>query len=321
MVINQANMDALFKTFSKRFSDAQQAAAARAFPNQLIAEDIALLLPVSGAATQHSWLDQIKGIHEWAGDRVINNLKLQALTVANRSFENTVSVPRTSIEDDQYGMFAPLIGALGADAETLWIKLAVASLLANGTWADGNPFFCSGRKLSDMKSAVALTNAVTTALSKTAAEAALTAIRSWTLGGNEPADVVPEYLVVGPSLEGMAKSIVEAEIEANAGGTLAVSNVSPARMLKVRVDSRIIGDHATKWFITARKAGIPCVCVQQRKKPVLTRLDRDTDANVFMQDKYLYGVDARGESFLTLPFFAYAGGFTAVAAWDKTKVP
>ena len=79
MIINQANMDALFKTYSKRFSDAQQAAAARAYPNQLTAEDIALLLPVQGAATQHSWLDQIKGIHEWAGDRVINNLKLQAL--------------------------------------------------------------------------------------------------------------------------------------------------------------------------------------------------------------------------------------------------
>ena len=182
MVINQANMDALFKTYSKRFSDAQQAAAARAYPNQLIAEEIALLLPVTGAAVQHSWLDQIKGIHEWAGDRVLNNIKLQALTVANRSFENTVSVPRTSIEDDQYGMFAPLIGALGADAETLWIKLAVASLLANGTWADGNPFFCAGRKLSDSKSATAITNAVTTALSKTAAEAALTEARDETQG-------------------------------------------------------------------------------------------------------------------------------------------
>lgn len=318
MVINQANMDALFKTYSKRFSDAQQAAAARAYPNQLIAEEIALLLPVTGAAVQHSWLDQIKGIHEWAGDRVLNNIKLQALTVANRSFENTVSVPRTSIEDDQYGMFAPLIGALGADAETLWIKLAVASLLANGTWADGNPFFCAGRKLSDSKSATAITNAVTTALSKTAAEAALTAIRGWKLAGDEPADAVPELLVVGPALEGTAKAIVEADIEANAGGTLAVSNVSPARMLKVRVDARITGN---KWYVTARKGGIPCCCVQQRKKPVLTRLDRDTDANVFMQDKFLYGVDARGESFLTLPFLAYAGGLDAAPAWDKTKVP
>lgn len=321
MVVNVANMDALFKTYSKRFSDAQAAAAGRAYANQLLAEEIALLLPVSGAATQHSWLDQIKGIHEWAGERVINNIRLQALTVTNRRFENTVSVPRTSIEDDQYGMFSPLIGALGADAETLWIKLAVASLLANGKWADGNPFFCSGRKLSDEKSARALTNGVTTGLSKTAAEAALTALRGFVLAGNEPADVVPELLLVGPSLEGVAKAIVEADIEANTGGTLAVSNVSPARMLKVRVDSRLTGDHAATWYVTARKAGIPGVCVQQRKKPALTRLDRDTDANVFMNDTFLYGVDARGEAFNTLPFLAYAGGLTAVPAWDKKLVP
>ena len=321
MLINQTNMAALFKTYSKRFSDAQQAAAGRAFPNQLTAEDIALLLPVSGAATQHSWLDQIKGIHEWVGDRVLNNLKLQAMTVANRRFENTVSVPRTSIEDDQYGMFAPIIGVLGSDAEQLWIKLAIASLLANGTWADGNPFFCSGRKLSDEKGAASLTNAVTTAMSTVAVEAALTAIRSFVLAGNEPADSVPQFLVCGPSLEGTAKAIIEADIVANAGATLAVSNVSTARMLKVRVDSRIVGDHAAKWYVTARKAGIPCTCVQQRKKPVLTRLDRDQDANVFMQDKFLYGVDARGESFMTLPFLAYAGGLGSVPAWDKTKVP
>jgi hypothetical protein len=29
----------------------------------------------------------------------------------------------------------------------------------------------------------------------------------------------------------------------------------------------------------------------------------------------LYGTDARGEAFLTLPFLAYAGGRTSVAAW------
>lgn len=321
MVINQANMDALFKTYSKRFSDAQAAQAARAYPNQLTAEDVAMLMPVSGSAVQHSWLDQIKGIHEWVGERVLNNIKLQALTVVNRSFENTVSVPRTSIEDDQYGMFAPLIGALGADAEQLWLKLAVASLVANGVWADGNPFFCAGRKLSDEKGAAAMTNAVTTVLSKVAAEAALTAVRGFTLAGDEPADVVPELLVVGPSLEGAAKAIVEADVEANTGGTLAVSNVSPARMLKVRVDARLTGDHAAKWFVTARKAGIPAVCVQQRKKPVLTRLDRDTDVNVFMRDQFLYGVDARGASFLTLPCLAYVGGLSSVPAWDKKLVP
>lgn len=317
MVINRDNMNALFTTYLNRFSEAQAAARQRAYPNQLMVEDIALLISVTGAATQHGWLEQIKGIHEWVGERVLNNIRLNAITVTNRSFENTVAVKRNDIEDDQYGMFAPLVGAMGADAETLWIKLAVAALLANGTWADGNPFFCSARKLSDEKGAATLTNAVTTALSKTAVEAGLAAMRGFVLAGGEPADAQPEYLVVGPSLEGTAKAIVEAEIEANAGGTLAVSNVSPARMLKARVDSRLTGTHANKWFITSRKATIPCVAVQRRKLPVLTRMDRDTDENVFMRDTFYYGTDARGEAFCTLPFLAYMGGAGSVAAWAK----
>jgi phage major head subunit gpT-like protein len=314
MIINRANLDTLFTAYMSKFSEAQKKAAERPWPNALMVEDIALVLPVTGAGTVHSWLEQIKSIHEWVGDRVLQNIRVGQLAVTNRAFENTVSVKRHDIEDDQYGMFAPLIGMMGADAEGLWAKLAAEALAGNGTWADGNPFFCAARAVGESE----ITNASADALSKASAEAALAAIRGWTLAGGEPADAVPECLVVGPALEGSAKSIVEAEIEANAAGTLAVSNVSPARALKVRVDARIAG---SRWYITCRKGGIPAVAVQKRKLPTLARLDRDTDENVFMRGEYLYGTDARGEAFMTLPFLAYAGGLPSVPAWDGAKVP
>lgn len=319
MVVNLANMDALFKTFSTKFSEAQKAAQGRAMPNDLIAEDIAVLMPVGGAATQHAWLEQIKGMREWIGERVLNNIRVNGMTVVNRSFENTVSVPRNAVEDDQYGLYAPLIGALGADAELLWLRLAVEALTGNAPWADGNPFFCAGRKLGAGKNAPVMTNAVVTALSMAAVETGLATMRSWVLGGDEPAEVVPEYLVVGPTLEGLAKSICEADIVSDGGEKpVGVSNVSTARALKVRVSGRLLGN---RWYITARKGGIPCVAVQQRKKPVLTRLDKDTDTAVFMRNEFLYGTDARGEGFATLPFLAYMGGASAVATWSAAKLP
>ncbi|HXK41774.1 MAG TPA: Mu-like prophage major head subunit gpT family protein [Anaerolineae bacterium] len=314
MVINQANMDGLFRTYSTALAEAQQAARQRAFPNQLIVGDLALEMTVGGAAVQHAWLSQIRGMRKWVGDRVINNLETGTMTVVNDSFENTVGVPRTSIEDDQYGVFTPLIAALGADAEQLWLRLAVAALVGNGAWADGNPFFCSGRKFG---SGGTITNAVKTAFSKAAVETAIKDMRGWRLAGDEPADVAPDLLLVGPDLEGTALSIVEADIEVNAAGTHAVSNVSTARMLKVRVDVRI---PEGRWYVTARKAGIACTAVQKRKTPKLTRMDRDTDQNVFMSDQFLYGVDARGAAFCTLPFLAYAGGFAEVPKWDKALV-
>ena len=56
---------------------------------------------------------------------------------------------------------------------------------------------------------------------------------------------------------------------------------------------------------------------QKRKLPELTRKDSPTDDNVFMLNELLYGVHARGEGFLTLPFLAYKGGAASVDAWAE----
>ena len=192
-------------------------------------DDIALAMPVTGAATVHSWLEQIKSMREWIGERNINNLKIGQVTVTNRDFENTISVKRND-RTTNTGCSRRSSGMMGADAEEIWRKLSIEALVGNGTWADGNPFFCA-RTLG----ASTITNAVTTALGTAAIETALSTIRSWTLFGGEPADVMPDCLVCGPSLEGTAKIAIEADIVPNSGSTLAVV-MSTAGMLKLRVD-------------------------------------------------------------------------------------
>ena len=311
MQINASNLDGLFKTFQTKFSEAQKQAQARAYANDLIPEDIAMSFVASGSATQHSWIEQLHGIHEWVGSRVLNNAKLGKLTVINRDFENTVQIGRNEIEDDQYGVYAPLIAMMGADAENLWKKLTLEALLGNGEWADGNPFFCSGRVMG--KSTI--TNAVTTALSKSAVETAIATMRGWTLYGGEPGEVRADVLVVGPSLEATAKLICEADLVAEGGAT--VTNVSPAKALKVRVSQQLVGDHASEWYVTGDKNGVKPMGIQKRKLPELTRKDNPTDDNVFMLNQFLYGVHARGEGFLTLPFLAYKGGAANVDAWAE----
>jgi len=252
---------------------------------------------------------------EWIGARLLDNVRVNAISVINRKFEDSLQVPADSIRDDQYGQFVPLAAALGDASGEIWPELAGNALVGNASWADGNPFFCSGRKLGDST----ITNAVETALSKAAVETGLAAMSGWTLHAGRPAKVRPELLIVGPSLLGTAKAIVEADIVANAAGTAGESNVSPARVLKVVQCDDFVGTYANYWCIAGRKAGIPLVAVQQREKPTnLTRMDRDTDINVFMQDVFYYGTRARGEAFCTLPFLGYMGGQTSVTAWSQT---
>ena len=311
MNITASTLDALFKTFQTKFSEAQKAAQTRATPNDLVTEDISIVFNGGGSATEHGWIEQLHGIHEWVGERVIDNAKLGKLTVVNRDFENTVSVPRNAIEDDQYGVYAPLVAMLGADAEGLWKKLAIEALAGNGEWADGNPFFCSGRVMGDST----ITNAVTTSFSKAALETAIAAMRAWTLYGGEPGEVRPDVLLVGPSLEAAAKLVCEADLVADNGTT--VSNVSPAKALKVRVSQALVGSRANEWYLLGDKNGVKAVGVQKRKLPELTRKDSPTDDNTFMRNEFLYGVHARGEGFLTLPCLAYKGGAASVDAWAE----
>lgn len=303
MDINRSNMDALFQTYNTAFSDGMQAAGTPSNPEIVTIEELAMMGTSAGAATVHGWLNQIGGMREWIGDRVIANIESGKLSVVNKDFEKTVAVPRNDIEDDQYGVYSPLIGAMGNSAGALWMTLGISALCANGAWADDSAFFLTNRKFGGNT----INNKTTSALSATTFKAARVAMESYKLHGDEPAEVIPTTLVVGPSLRDTAWDIIENEFVSSSDGKGAAVKNPNKGTVKLRVSPRLVGTYANYWFLLGEKGGIKPVYIQKRKEPVLTRMDRDNDENVFMSNKFLYGTDARGAAFLTLPHLAYGG--------------
>jgi phage major head subunit gpT-like protein len=53
------------------------------------------------------------------------------------------------------------------------------------------------------------------------------------------------------------------------------------------------GGAGTPWFLLDTSRPVKPLIFQKRRDYKLVSLDRETDANVFMRDQYLYGVDAR----------------------------
>ena len=53
-------------------------------------------------------LDQMGGVREWLGDRIVQQLGTSQFTIRNRTFEQTIGVSRVDIEDDKYGMYGPV---------------------------------------------------------------------------------------------------------------------------------------------------------------------------------------------------------------------
>lgn len=104
---------------------------------------IAMKVSSSTATNTYGWLGHFPKMREWVGDRQIQKMQAQAMTLENKLFETTVAVPRTDIEDDQVGLFTPMVKQAAQSAAELPDDL-VFSLLAKGKTTlcyDGQNFF------------------------------------------------------------------------------------------------------------------------------------------------------------------------------------
>ncbi|RRY11499.1 Mu-like prophage major head subunit gpT family protein [Brucella anthropi] len=105
--------------------------------------DIAMTVPSSHKSEIYGWLGQVPKLREWIGDRVIKKLSSHSFSVTNKLFEDTISVQRTDIEDDNIGIYAPLFTDMGRAAKEKPDELVFA-LLAQGFTSlcyDGQNFF------------------------------------------------------------------------------------------------------------------------------------------------------------------------------------
>ncbi len=91
----------------------------------------------------YAWLNSFPRMREWIGARVINSLSQSQYKIANRTWEDTVSLPTEKVEDDQYGLYAKPMEGLGQAAaehpdELVWAQLANGF---TGECFDGQTFF------------------------------------------------------------------------------------------------------------------------------------------------------------------------------------
>lgn len=302
MDTNRANLNALFQTFSTAFNAGLTATPIQV-NNAVKLLTFAMTAMVGGAAVVHAWLESIPELTEWLGTKAVKNLKSNLLTVAHKDYANAVTVRKKDIADDTYGVYTPLIQVMGNQGAQLWEKLAIEALRANGNWADGAPFFGTAR----VYGANAIVNKTTSALDADTFAAGILAMRSYMDADNQPLNVVPRVLLVGPKLEKIAFDLVKNSlVTAGTGKGGAVQNWAQG-LCDLQVSNRLVGTYDDYWFILGEQAGLLPVFVQQRELPKIVAQDDDGTDAAFLRGEYRYGVEARGAAFLTMPHLAYAG--------------
>lgn len=136
MLANAPNLDLLFRGFKASFDKGFAGA-----PSQY--GQVAMTVASMTRETTYGWMKQLPKMREWVGDRVINGLATDGFTITNKKFELTISVRRDDIEDDQYGVFGPLMEEMGRSTRENPDELVFA-LLAQGFQTrgyDGQYFF------------------------------------------------------------------------------------------------------------------------------------------------------------------------------------
>jgi phage major head subunit gpT-like protein len=143
-IITNALIQALNTGFRDDFGRGFQAAHAA---SQY--ERVATIVPSTTASNTYGWLGDMPMLREWIGSRTIKDIKENGYTIPNKNFEGTVGVPRVSIEDDQVGMYRPLMEGLGK-AAMQFIDRTVFALLKNGDATacfDGQNFFSAAHPI------------------------------------------------------------------------------------------------------------------------------------------------------------------------------
>src|SRR6516164_4661952 len=129
MEISANNLSVLFTGFDTIFQKGFEMA-----PSYY--EKICSVVPSSTSQTLYPWLGRTTGFREWVGDRVLQALEAHAYTIVNKTFEDTVGIERERIEDDQYGVYTPVIEQLGWDARTHPDQLIFGMMKAAAQYAN-----------------------------------------------------------------------------------------------------------------------------------------------------------------------------------------
>lgn len=282
MIVNQQNLHGLNVAYSTAYNKAFQGRKTQY-------ERIATVVPSTTASTDYKWLGQMPQMREWIGAREIQSLSAYNYSIKNKKFEMTVAVPRDDIEDDTYGVYAPMFANMGEAAAEHPDGLVFDALKAGfkEKCYDGKPFFAQDHA-SGKDGKQTVSNMTTEKLSTDAYVEARAAMMGLLGDQGKSLNIVPNLLVVSPANEKMGRLILEADqIE----GTTNVLK-GTAELLVVTE----LADQPDYWFLLATQKALKPIIYQKRKPIKLTSKTNDNDDTVFMKDQFIWGSDGRSNA-------------------------
>jgi phage major head subunit gpT-like protein len=136
MVINAESLAQIYTAFTAVFNNAFQ-------EMDTWYERVAMTVPAKTRIMDYKFLLDFPTVREWIGDRQVNALEPKAYQIETKDWEATIEIERNDIEDEQLGLYNPIVAAMAQEARKHPEKLIAALLKAGAATVcyDGKNFF------------------------------------------------------------------------------------------------------------------------------------------------------------------------------------
>lgn len=287
MLITKAVLQALQTSVSQIFRSAYRDTSTPIM-------QLATRITSSHKVETYGWMQRLLEMREWIGPRVIQGMATQAYTLENKKFESTLGVDVDELADDSLGLFAPRVQEFGRVGARLWERLLIDGLIAGttGLGFDGLSFFNTSHTLNPAGVQSNSISGGTSAFSEINLDIAINAMRRFTGEDGRFLGVNPTHIVIPPELEMTVRKVLKANLVAN-GGTNVFNGLLDIIVIPELPATGSQGATSV-WYLVDLSAPVKPLLLQVRKPVTLVSKANLDDDNVFWQQQYFWGLDARG---------------------------
>ncbi|QQQ19678.1 Mu-like prophage major head subunit gpT family protein [Brevundimonas vitis] len=121
MIITQTALQALRTGFNTQFQNGLATAAP-------VSDPMVTTVTSATKVETYGFLGDLPVFRKWLGEKRIRSLAEKAYALTNEDFEATLGIHKTKIEDDNLGLYGPIVSGWGKDAGQLKDRLAFDAL-------------------------------------------------------------------------------------------------------------------------------------------------------------------------------------------------
>jgi phage major head subunit gpT-like protein len=316
MQISQAALASIYRGYRVIYDQAYQA-------SPTISDAFVMESPSSNEQEVIDWLGAVPGMKKLVGEIVIQNLAAGTWTVTNDEFSDVVAVKQSRIENDTFGIYNPLMAAMGAAAKQHKDELVISNVLVNGfSQKDftGKNFFDTAKKREPKDAGY--TNYAEYPLNAFGYMKGRANLLGRLNAAGRPLNLGRKLeLVCSTANEPIAKQILSSDtmiqaIAGTAGGTSvggSITNINKGTATVVPSAYIDASETPNAWFLLETGMIFKPLIWQVNKAAVLTSITNPESDHVFKHHEFLYQAYGRYNASYLFGDFAFGSDGTGDA--------